>query len=84
MTTSMSYTLFSGVTTPATAMGIAVSYNFHNVIRDAIIPLVRSKGSPPRHNMVYSITIMVTAKKKQKNGGGGGGWRTRLLLALAI
>ena len=52
MTAPMSYTLFSGVTTPETAMGITVQLSHGCLtifkLRDAIIPLVRDLGSLPR------------------------------------
>ena len=42
-----------------------VSYNKHNVV--TMIPLVRSKGSPPRTN-----DPIATAEQKNNSGGGRG------------
>ena len=74
MTAPMSYTLFSGVATPETAMGIiynclvgALPYS-HYAMRS--FPLCGVRVLHPAQNDLTSITTLATAKKKNKKKTG--------------
>ena len=75
MTASNELIWFLGWSLPETAVGIlcncpvgALPYTRHT-LRDTIIPLVRSQGSPPRTNDTTRPPAMVTAKNKTKQNG---------------
>ena len=55
---------------PETAMGLLCNClmgALPQTLRDPIIPLVRSKGSPPRTNDLTRPPVAATAKKRRNN-----------------
>ena len=76
MTATNSLICFPVRPLPETAMSILCNClvgALPSTLRDPIIPLVRSKGSPPRTNGLSRPPVAATAKKEKKKNIWGGG-----------